>query len=75
LGQQWSTLSASQKARYEEESNSEHSGLGNAIIPSIEQRSKREVDLLSGMKKYVPVPSEISKLTSFRVIFFMSKEW
>jgi hypothetical protein len=75
LSQQWSTLSASQKARYEEESNSEHNGVGDAIIPNMEQRSKREVDILSGMKKYVPVPSEISKLTFFRVIFFMSKEW
>jgi hypothetical protein len=75
LGQQWSAFSASQKARYEEEPNSEHSRLGDAIIPIAEQRSKRDVDLLSAMKKYVPVPSEISKLTSFRVIFFMSKEW
>jgi hypothetical protein len=73
LGQQWSTLSASEKAKYDEV-NSEHSGLGDAIIPSMEQRPKREVDLLSGIKRYVPVPSKISKLTSFRVIFFMSKE-
>jgi hypothetical protein len=62
LGQQWSsTLSASQKARYEEESNSEHNGLSDAIIPNVEQGSKREVDFLSGMKKYIPVPSKISK--------------
>lgn len=63
LGQQWSTLSASQKTCYQEESSSEHSGLGDTIIPNVEQRSKKEVDLLSGMKKYVPVPTEISKLT------------
>jgi hypothetical protein len=75
LSQQWSNLSASEKARYQEEPNSEKSGLGDAIIPSVEQISKREVDLLSGIKKYVPVPSKISKLTSFRVIFFMSTEW